>query len=47
MNFTIIKHPTHISSVLHAWDTEHLIVETGNENIFFGTENKLVIKKSF
>lgn len=47
MNFTIIKHPTHISSVLHAWDTEHLIVETGNENIFFGTENKLVVTDSF
>lgn len=47
MNFTIIKHPTHISSVLHTWDTEHLIVETGKENIFFGIENKLVVTDSF
>lgn len=47
MNFTIIKHPTHISSVLHAWDTEHLIVENGGENIFFGIENKLVVTDSF
>ena len=47
MNFTIIKHHTHISSVLHAWDTEHLIVENGEENIFFGIENKLVVTDAF
>lgn len=43
----IIKLPQNIKDIVDFWETEHLMVETGGENIFFEAENKLVIKKSF
>lgn len=43
----IIKLPQNIKNIVDFRDTEHLVVETGKENIFFETENKLVVKKAF
>lgn len=43
----VINHPKNIRNIMNFWKTEDLIVETGDNNVFLNTENKLIVTDSF
>ena len=43
----VINHPKHIRNILNFWQTKHLIVEIGDNNVFLNTESKLIVTDSF